>query len=851
MRTINFGIIAIVIAICAACFAPQKNTLTDQRTTDFNFGWRFSLGDDPQAFKADYNDTLWQEVNLPHDWSVAHAFDSVKGEGATGYLQGGIGWYRKTFEISLDKNQITYLYFDGIYNRSEVWVDGNKVGFHPYGYSPFFYDVSRYLKNGKNTVAVKVDHSRYADSRWYTGSGIYRDVKLITTDKLHVPIWGTYVTTPEVTSEKAEIAVEVSLKNSYDQKKKATVELIITDPAGSEVVNTQQDITTSGGENAKIQFRSTIDSPTLWDVDTPELYQAIVQVKNKDKLIDTYTTSFGIRTIRFDPDSGFFANGKNQKIKGVNLHHDAGLVGAAVPDDVWRRRLQKLKDAGVNAIRIAHNPGSEAFMDLCDEMGFWVQVEFFDEWDNPKDKRYNMNESKSKDYITRGHHEFFQEWAEIDLKNTMLRDRNHPSVFQWSIGNEIEWTYPAYSHATGYFNMNWEGNYFWELPPIRPEQIKKRYEEAPKGKYRLEETAAKLANWTREMDTTRPVVANCILPSASHVTGYADVLDIVGYSYRRVLYAYGHKHYPDKVIMGTENVGQWHEWKAVMDRPFISGTFLWTGIDYMGESHNQWPRKATPSGLLDVAGFETPRYHMFKSLWNDVPHVYLTTQSLNNSIYKVDEATGMLTEKTKGGWERSLWIWHDVKDHWNYEENEEVVVEVYSNCPEVTLYLNGESLGTKKLESFEDHIYKWLVPFEKGRIEAVGKHSKSSKKSSFQTAQKPYRISLTSDREYLNADGYSVAHIVAQVVDENQVPVKHREVEIFFDVAGDVQVLGVDNGAADNVQSFQAEKIRTHKGRALLAIQSTRNASEVTVKAQSKGLLNGTLKIPVTNTINH
>ncbi|MGS0523886.1 glycoside hydrolase family 2 TIM barrel-domain containing protein [Zobellia nedashkovskayae] len=287
------------------------------------------------------------------------------------------------------------------------------------------------------------------------------------------------------------------------------------------------------------------------------------------------------------------------KIKGVCLHHDGGMVGAAVPDDVWRRRLTKLKKAGCNAIRISHNPGSEAFLNLCDEMGFLVQDEFFDEWDNPKDKRKNMNE-QSVDYVTRGYTEHFQEWAEKDLKNTILAHRNHPSIIQWSIGNEIEWTYPRNTDATGFFNnMGWQGNYFFSEPPFTPEQIKEQLKTLPKEKYDIGKTAQKLAKWTKELDTTRYVTANCILPSASHLSGYTDALDVVGYSYRRVIYDYGHKNYPNEVIMGTENLPQWHEWKAVMERPFISGLFLWTGIDYMGESNGGWPKKGTNSGLLN------------------------------------------------------------------------------------------------------------------------------------------------------------------------------------------------------------------------------------------------------------
>lgn len=831
----------ILAALFTACFAHQPNETTESRAQDFNFNWKFHLGDLENAHLAQYDDKDWRKVNLPHDWSVEHPFDSIDGEGATGYLPGGIGWYRKEFVIE-DINKVVYINFDGIYNRSTVYVNGQEVGFHPYGYSPILYDISSYLQEGSNVVSVRVDHSRYADSRWYTGSGIYRDVKLIKTNKLHVPLWGTYMTTPKVSEEEATVVTEVTIRNAFEKPQNAELILSIKDPQGNQVVQKRQSITIAAGSDQKVDIEALVPAPRLWEVDDPVMYEAVVSITQNGQQIDRYTTPFGIRTFDFDPDKGFTWNGKNQKIKGVCLHHDAGIVGAAVPDGVWRRRLEKLKEAGVNAIRISHNPGSQAFMDLCDEMGFYVQVEFYDEWDNPKDKRFNMNEKKSKDYITRGHHEFFQEWAERDLKTVMLRDRNHPSVFQWSIGNEIEWTYPRYKNATGYFGMNWQGNYFWELPPITPEEIKARFDASEPGKYVLAETAQKLANWTREMDTTRPVIANCILPSASHVTGYADALDIVGYSYRRVLYDYGHQNYPDKPIMGTENLGQWHEWKAVLERPFISGTFLWTGIDYMGESNNQWPRKATPSGILDVAGFEKPRFHMFKTLWNESEaHTYIATQEVDQSIYQIDESTGELTERKKDRWKRALWGWHDVNEHWNYQEGDLITVEVYSSAEEVELFLNDKSLGVKSLADFEDRIYKWAVPYAAGELKAVGKSSEAV----LFTADAPIAIQVKLDKQRIAADGYDVVHLVAQLVDSKGNPVKHQETEIHFEVSGPVTLLGVDNGSPANVQPFQAESLVTANGKALAILQATRETGEVSVTVSGKGLRSETVTLSV------
>ena len=531
---------------------------------------------------------------------------------------------------------------------------------------------------GFETRQVKVDHSRYADCRWYTGSGIYRNVELITKNNLHIPIWGTYITTPKVAKDQSSVHLEIKVKNNFDDQQAFDIKTVFLDNKGIQVTEQSTKGTLLSKKENTFIVDASIQNPKLWDVDSPNLYTAQTDIVQNGKVVDTYSTTFGIRTIKFDANTGFFLNGKNMKIKGVCLHHDGGLVGAAVPKEVWRRRFEKLKVAGVNAIRISHNPGSKEFIDLCDEMGIMVQDEFFDEWDNPKDKRKNMKE-QSVDAITRGYTEHFQDWAERDLKNTMLRDRNHPSIIQWSIGNEIEWTYERNAQATGFFNnMDWSGNYFWSLPPNSIEVIKEKLRTLPREKYDIGVTAQKLARWTKEMDTTRYVIANCILPSSSYESGYADALDIIGFSYRRVIYDYGHKNYPKLPLMGTENVAQWHEWKAIMERPFVSGTFLWTGIDYLGESNKKWPKKGTDSGILDFAGFEKPSYHMMKSLWNDAPELYIATQSLEKSIYKIDNKTGQPVEKKEGNWQHALWVWHDVNEHWEYKNDQKTIVEVYS-----------------------------------------------------------------------------------------------------------------------------------------------------------------------------
>ncbi|WP_299254272.1 glycoside hydrolase family 2 TIM barrel-domain containing protein [uncultured Aquimarina sp.] len=814
---------------------------------DFNDDWGFKLIENTGTYDSGlYKD--WTKINVPHDWSVDFSFDSIKGEGATGYLPGGRGLYKKEFIIQDTKPTTTYVLFDGVYNNSTFYLNDKHVGFHPYGYSPFYFDISDYLnrENGKNIIKVDVDRSKYVDSRWYSGSGIYRNVRLVRKNNLHIPIWGVFVTTPQISDEEAIVNIKSTIKNKHAEDQKFNLQIKIFDDTGKIVAKVIEPLNIASKKDTDVENKLSISKPYLWGIKSPRRYEAEITLLQGEEIIDKNTVKFGVRKIKFDTNKGFFLNDINIPIKGVCLHHDGGIVGSAVPKDVWRRRLMKLKDAGCNAIRISHNPGSDEFLDLCDEMGFLVQDEFFDEWDNPKDKRLNQNE-QIVDSISRGYTEYFQEWAEKDLKNTILAHRNHPSIFQWSIGNEIEWTYPRNADATGFFNnMNWSGNYFWEKPPHSVDQIKEKLATLPEGKYDIGKTAKMLAAWTRELDTTRYVTANCILPSASHLSGFADVLDVVGYSYRRVLYDYGHENYPDKPIMGTENLVQWHEWKAVQERPFISGAFLWTGIDYMGESHEQWPRKATPSGMLDVAGFEKPSFHMMKTLWSGQPHIYVATQKLDKSIFKEEDNTGSPVERKKGAWKKALWVWHDVNEHWNYKENEKIVVEIYSNYDEVELCLNEKSIGVKKLKDFEDRIYKWILPFQKGELKITGKKDgKVGEIKILKTTGKRNKIKLITDKEVMNADGISVAHVIAQLEDINGNPIKNIEDTITFSVDGNVTVLGVDNGSPFNVQDYKSNTIKTDKGRCLLLIQSKKTKSKVTVKAAAKGLISNELKINI------
>jgi len=804
--------------------------MTARTTQLFHDDWRFAETDDPAATRPAFDDAAWRGVPLPHDWSVEHPFDDNL-EGCTGYLPGGFGTYRKTFATpDTPPGGRVFVTFDGVYNRSEVWVNGQRVHEHPYGYSPFHLDLTDRLNPAgeDNLIAVRVDHTRYADSRWYTGSGIYRDVTLTTVAPLRIAPDGVFVSTPDLTDATSKVHVRTEVADAAGETD-FVLHQTVTAPDGTEVACTRADFKSAARGIAVLEQILDVVDPQRWSPDAPVLYRLRSVIERAGKPIDALETTFGFRTIRFDPEKGFFLNGQPTKIKGVCLHHDGGLVGAAVPDAVWERRLRTLKDGGCNAIRTAHNPPSANFLDLCDRMGFLVQNEFFDEWDNPKDKRKNCNE-QSVDAITRGYVEHFPTHAEADLRATMRRDRNHPCVIQWSIGNEIEWTYPGYSESTGFFDIDWQGNYFWSQPPHDRDTIKRTIAEA--GPDQCGETAQKLAAWTRELDTSRPVVANCILPSASLETPYGEALDVVGFSYRRVMYDYARKHHPNKAVMGCENLAHYHEWKAVEERPSISGLFLWTGIDYLGESHGGWPKKATNSGLLDTAGFPKTSWHHYKTLWSpDKPHVHITTQTVEKSLYQVD-ADGAVVEKEPGQWENRVWAWHDVNRHWNYAAGETVVVEVASALPTLDLKLNGKSQGVRRLADFPDRLYKWAVPWQPGTLTVEGEGASDT----LHTAGAPAEVRVTCDRDTLAADGRDAAHLEARLHDADGHRVRHAEATIHFAINGPARLLGVDNGAATSVQPYQNESLVTHEGRALAIVQAAYDVGEIEVSVSGAGL---------------
>lgn len=813
------------------------------RNQDFNFDWKFKLQNDasiPEKLPVD--DKHWSAVRLPHDWSVEFSF-SENLEGCTGYLPGGVGIYQKHFETPIDINsQKAFVVFDGVYNNATFWLNGKKLGENPYGYSPAYFDLTPLLNTdgSENILTVHVDHSRYADSRWYTGSGIYRNVKLVTMPKLHIPIWGTYITTPKTTGEDAYASVQTTIKNEELAQVNLLLVTEIYNSNNKQVASEKSMLTLDANEEKLFTQQINVPNPNLWSIETPNMYYAITKIVRENSTTDSYKTRFGFRKIAHKKDEGFFLNDVATFVKGVCLHHDGGLVGAAVPKGVWKRRLNALKDAGVNAIRTSHNPFSEEFYDLCDEMGFLVQAEIFDEFDNPKDKRHNLNE-RAPDAITEGYTNHFQKWGKSDLTRTMLRDRNHPSIFEWSIGNEIEWTYEHYKHVSGLWDPGVKP-YWNRVPDLSADEMKARYKNLPEREYVLTETAQRLANWTRELDPTRPVTANLIIPVASLASGYAATLDIVGFSYQVNQYNWSKKNYPDMHFTGNENSGAWEEWNSIIEDPMVYSMYMWTGIDYMGEAHAKWPQKGWHGDILDLAGFKKSGWDHFKSVWVNTPNIALGTYKMDDS-FSVDPLSGKPVPKSP----KSL-KWDNLKANksWNYKEGDTIMVEVPTNLHKAELVLNGKSLGWRSLSNAPDRILRWAVPFKPGTLMVRGGFDGNEIAAKLSTTSKPTAIKITTDAQLLSANGYDVAHIIAQLIDEKGLPVTTEEATLTFDVNGDVKILGVDNGSNRSTQDYQTNKVVTSKGRALLLVQSIKGKSaNVKIKVSSSDLNSNEIQIRV------
>ncbi len=799
-------------AVVAPAFAQGD---TSRQRLLMDYGWTFTTGDPAGAEASAFDDSGWRSVDLPHDWSIEGPYDqNAPTGGRGGYLPTGIGWYRRTFTLPADsRGRRVCIEFDGAYENSDVWINGHHLGSRPYGYISFQYDLTPHLVQGENVVAVRVDNSHQPNTRWYSGSGIYRHVWLTVTDPLHVGHWGTYVTALEADTGVATVAVRTRIVNDGRAERRGRLDLAVLDASGREVARAEVPFVLAAGTGTDLAHRLTVSAPALWSLDTPVLYTLRTTVLDPTgRAVDQTHTPFGIRQIAYDADRGFLLNGKRVKMLGVNLHHGGGPVGAAVPEAVWERRLVLLKQMGVNAIRTAHNPPAPEFLDLCDRLGLLVMNEAFDEWTHGK--------------VEWGYHRYFAEWAERDLVDFIRRDRNHPSVVLWSLGNEI-----GEQHAEG-------GDTVLRM----------------------------LRDLAHREDPTRPVTTgndHIYADDGATTVEFMELLDVVGYNYvdrwheRRELYATQDRHdHPDWKLIGTESgsvrgtrgeysLGDDPErvqpdytagmiraeqlWRFVALNDYFAGDFMWTGIDYLGES--RWPRKNSTSGVLDLVGFPDDGYFFYQSRWTKEPMIHLFP-------------------------------------HWNWagREGQLIPVLAYTNCDAVELYLNGRFLGEKRLEfprqgtsggwnSYErppvfpstaDLHLTWDVPYEPGVLRAIGKRGgEVVATQEVRTAGPAAAIHLSVDRSEISAGIRDVAHVEVRVVDAEGVVVPMSDHLVRFTVEGPARLLAVGNGDPTDHSAYQAMERRAFHGLLLAFIQSTKETGRVRVTAWADGLEPTSVEITV------
>ena len=810
MRTIPGLLLALTanLAFTATPAAAQRQRLS------MDPGWRFTLGDPAGAERPGFDDRRWRRLDLPHDWSIEGTpAQDAPGGGRMGFFPSGIGWYRKAFRLPAGaKGREAWLEFDGVYMNSDVWINGVHLGRRPYGYSSFAYDVTRRLVPGVNVVAVRVDNSLQPNSRWYTGSGIYRHTWLELVAPLHVGHWGTYVTTPSADSAGADVVVRTRVENAAAAAQTGALRAVVLDGAGREVGRTETPFTLAAGAQTELAQRLRVASPQLWSPQSPTLYVLRTEVVAGGRVADAAATPFGIRTIAWDQDRGFLLNGRPVKLKGVNLHHDGGGVGAAVPERIWERRLEVLKAMGANAVRTSHNPPAPEFLDLCDRLGFLVMAEAFDEWTLGK--------------VPHGYHEYFAEWGERDVADFIHRDRNHPSIVLWSAGNEIG------------------------------------EQSTPDGAQVLR----KLVDVFHREDPTRPVTTgndNIVADGHPATLAFLGAEDVVGYNYvdrwheRRELFAEQDRHdHPEWKMIGTESgtvfqsfdgrpslgndpalvrpnytsgmMEAERRWKWIAMHDYFAGDFMWTGVDYLGESF--WPFTGFGSAPVDITGHPKDSWYFWRSWWTDAPVLHLLP-------------------------------------HWNWPGREGQVIPVlaYTNCNTVELFLNGKSYGAKSLEfpaqgtsggwntyalpvvraTTNDLHLSWDVPYAPGVLRAVGRKRDGSAcaETEARTAGAPAAIRLAADRDTVAAVPGDVAQVSFEIVDSAGTVVPTADNVVRFAVAGG-SVLAVESGNLQDHDPYQSDRRHAFEGRGLAILRATQPGA-MRVTASADGLRDATVTVVV------
>lgn len=729
-----------------------------------NGNWKFYPGDEPGADFMGYDDSAWRTVTLPHDWSVEYPFSRNNASG-TGYLPGGTAWYRKHFTLTEDPaGRTVRLFFGGVYKHAKVWINSYYLGFHAYGYTSFGYDITPFVRAGENVISVRVEHNDVADSRWFTGSGIWRDVTLEVTGAACFDPYGIFVRTLHADTR------EAVLKIDYASAGADRVTFELADAAGNPAASAQT-------EGAKGTAELTVAEPALWSPDSPVLYTLRCRAFKDGKLTDTAEIPVGIRVFRFDPDHGFFLNGENMKIKGVCVHHDAGALGAAVPKPVWERRLRKLKECGCNAIRTAHNPPDPLLLDACDEMGFLVMDEAFDEWEGCKNKWWQGHNVYPPKHF--GYAEDFPQYHRQDLESMILRDRNHPCVILWSIGNEVD--YPNDPYVTPLFQTVLGNN------DANKPMAERMYDVRKPDASRLTAVARELTDIVHSLDLTRPVISAMSFPELSTRTGFAETLDIFGYNYREKFYEEDRKRFPAFAIIGSENSHDAECWAAVRDREDISGQFLWTGVDFLGECAG-WPVRISRAGLLDLTGAEKPLFAWRRAMWTAEPYVRM--------------AVG------PNPWDQCF--------VWNGEPGEMKTIACYSNAEKVTLYLNGREISTLPAGKEAGYRAEWALPYEEGELRAVAEDAEDV----LRTPGIAARLELLPDKSVLKADGRDVLQTEIILRDAKGGIAAADDRTLTVQLLGDAEILGMENGKPDDLTPYSERSRSTFRGRMLLYLRA-------------------------------
>jgi beta-galactosidase len=777
--------VPLLILLLAATAAHAQSQL-------FDSNWKFFKGDASGAAEMQFDDSAWRTLDVPHDWSIEGPIDEKNPTGKAGaFMPGGIGWYRKHFTLPQeDANKRIFIDFDGVMANSDVAINGFALGHRPYGYVSFRYELTGHLHFGAepNVISVRCDNSVQPASRWYSGAGIYRHVHLTVTDPIHLAHWGVVVTTPKITADQAIVHVHATVVNQSDAAARPGVSVTILDPDGKSVSGNSiwffRMSSLAAGKTRDFDEDIPVDHPRLWNLDQPNLYGAVVEVSDGTQTVDTQTVPFGIREFHFDPATGFWLNGKNFKIYGCCLHADGGALGDAVPLSIWQRRLEALKSVGCNAIRTAHNPQSPEFLDLCDRMGFLVMDEMFDVWmvgKTPLTSRTTL-----ADY-----HLHFKDWWQRDVTDTVMRDRNHPSVILYSAGNEIHDIAPN------------NGAYF--------------------GIFRG------LNDLYHKLDPTRPVTLALLRPNQSHVydNGFAQMMDVVGQNYRENELVAAHQAHPSWKIIGTENRLDPQAWRLLRDTPAYAGQFIWTGVDYLGESGN-WPMIAHSSGLFDRTLWPAAGAAQAKSWWTTTPMV---------SIFRVGAPIALRPLLAAApGMDAGPPPRAQLLADWTNRADAHVeTVEVYTNCQQVDLLLNGKSLGSKSKHS-DDTPLRWTVPYQAGTLKAVATNNgQVVATDSLRSAGKPAKIVLTADRQTLADDFDDVCFVRATVTDDNGVTVPDAKPLIQFSVNGPGRIIGVDNSDNSDHTSFIASERHAYRGRCLAIVRATAASGAITIGATAAG----------------